>query len=183
MFLNNNPNGLWVNGSVGIIEDIDNSEIYVRTDNDLVVSVNKHKWSLYRYIYDSENRTLIQEKSGDFFQYPLKLAWAITIHKSQGKTFKKAIIDLKNGTFAHGQSYVALSRCVSLNGIGLVHPLNKKHLRTDYRIINYLTRLQYEAAEKKCPSAKKIKIINKAIKKNKLGEYLFGYSNNFKYSP
>jgi hypothetical protein len=182
MFLNNNQNGLWVNGTVGIIEDIDNSEIYVRLDNDLVVSVNRHKWSLYQYEYDSLNKNLVQVKTGDFFQYPLKLAWAITIHKSQGKTFNKVIIDLKSGTFAHGQSYVALSRCVSLNGIGLVHPLNKKHLKTDYRIIKYLTRLQYEAAEKKCPSAKKIKIINKAIKKNKSIDIVYLKPNDHKSS-
>jgi ATP-dependent exoDNAse (exonuclease V) alpha subunit len=182
MFLNNNPNGLWVNGTVGIIEDIDNSEIYVRLDNDLVVSVNRHKWSLYQYEYDSLNKNLVQVKTGDFFQYPLKLAWAITIHKSQGKTFNKVIIDLKNGTFAHGQSYVALSRCVSLNGIGLVHPLNKKHLKTDYRIINYLTRLQYEAAEKRCPATKKIKIINKAIKKNKSIDIVYLKPNDQKSS-
>ncbi len=166
MFLNNHSEGLWVNGTVGIIEEIDNSEIFVRTDNNLVVSVNKHKWSLYKYIYDSENKSLIQEKSGDFFQYPLKLAWAITIHKSQGKTFKKVIIDLKNGTFAHGQSYVALSRCVSLNGIGLVHPLKKNHIKTDHRIINYLTKIQYDAAEDRCSSAEKIKILKDAIDKN-----------------
>ena len=97
MFLNNNPNGLWVNGTVGIIEEIDNSEIYVRLDNDLVVSVNRHKWSLYQYEYDSLNKNIVQVKTGDFFQYQLKLAWAITIHKSQGKTFNKVIIDLKNG--------------------------------------------------------------------------------------
>lgn len=182
MFLNNNPNGLWVNGTVGVIEDIDNSEIYVRLDNNLVVTVNKHKWSLYQYEYDSVNKHLVQIKTGDFFQYPLKLAWAITIHKSQGKTFNKVIIDLKNGAFAHGQTYVALSRCVSLNGIGLVHPLNKKHLKTDYRVINYLTKLQYETAEKKCPSEKKIKIINAAIKKSKSIEIIYLKPNDQKFS-
>ena len=180
MFLNNHSDGLWVNGTVGIIEEIDNSEIFVRTDNNLVVSVNKHKWSLYKYIYDSENKNLIQEKTGDFLQYPLKLAWAITIHKSQGKTFKKAIIDLKNGTFAHGQSYVALSRCVSLNGIGLVHPLKKNHIKTDHRIINYLTKLQYDAAEDRCPTADKIKILKDAINKKSLINIVYLKPNDHK---
>lgn len=180
MFLNNHPDGLWVNGTVGQIEEIDRGEVFVRTDNDRIVPVTRHKWTLYKYTYDPENKVLSQEKTGDFFQYPLKLAWAITIHKSQGKTFKKVIIDFQNGTFAHGQAYVALSRCVSRSGIGLVRPLTPKHIRTDYRIIRYLTNLQYAAAEQQLPTDQKKAILDQAIREKKLIDIVYLKPNDHK---
>jgi len=180
MFLNNHPDGLWVNGTVGMIEEIDRGEIFVRTDSDRIVPVNKHRWTLYKYTYAPETRTLSQEKTGDFFQYPLRLAWAITIHKSQGKTFKKVIIDFQNGTFAHGQAYVALSRCVSRDGIGLVRPLNNKHIKTDYRIINYLTKLQYAASEQRLPLDQKKAVLKQAIQNNTMIDIVYLKPNDHK---
>ena len=147
MFLSNNPEGLWVNGTVGFIEDLDKDYVLVRTEQGAVVSVDPYKWSLYHYAYDSKSRALFRESIGTFTQLPLQLAWAITIHKSQGKTFDRVIIDLGRGTFAHGQTYVALSRCSSLDGMVLTKPVQKDHIIMDYRVINFLTRFQYDLAE------------------------------------
>ena len=102
---------------------------------------------------------------GRFKQYPLILAWAVTIHMSQGKTFNKVIIDIGKGTFSYGQMYVALSRCTTLEGIVLKKPVLKKHIWTDYRVVKFLTKYQYNRAAQSCPVDDKIEIIRKAIDK------------------
>jgi hypothetical protein len=108
---------------------------------------------------------LLQSKTiGTFTQYPLMLAWAITIHKSQGKTFDRVIIDVGRGAFSSGQVYVALSRCTTLDGIVLRKLLQKKHIWTDYRVVDFLTRFQYDRAELSCPFETKISLIEKAIR-------------------
>ncbi|HON71987.1 MAG TPA: WYL domain-containing protein, partial [bacterium] len=104
------------------------------------------------------------ETIGSFTQYPLKLAWAVTIHKSQGKTFDRVIIDLERGVFAPGQVYVALSRCTSFEGIVLKKPVKKGHILLDKRIVEFLTRFQYKLSERDIPLEEKIRIINQAIK-------------------
>jgi ATP-dependent DNA helicase PIF1 len=91
------------------------------------------------------------------------LAWAVTIHKGQGKTFDKVIIDIGSGTFAHGQMYVALSRCTTLEGIVLRKPVLKKHIWTNYQVMDFLTRYQYHKAEATQPMDGKIEVIKKAI--------------------
>ena len=91
------------------------------------------------------------------------LAWAVTIHKGQGKTFDKVIIDIGNGTFAHGQMYVALSRCTTLEGIVLKKPALKKHIWTNYRVMDFLTKYQYDKAEQADPLVHKIELIRQAI--------------------
>lgn len=148
MFLNNDPQGQWVNGTLGQIEAIHLSgqEILVRHQDGHVVTVHPHKWTLYKYSYDATSKTLRQESEGAFTQYPLKLAWAITIHKSQGKTFDKVIIHLGKGSFATGQTYVALSRCRTLEGMQLTKALTKNNILTDYRVVQFLTRYQYKHA-------------------------------------
>jgi hypothetical protein len=92
------------------------------------------------------------------------LAWAVTIHKSQGKTFDRMIIDIGRGTFAHGQIYVALSRCTTLGGIVLRKPILKNHIWIDYKVVNFLTKYQYKKAEQSCPLDDKIEVIKTAIK-------------------
>ncbi|MEK9657220.1 MAG: AAA family ATPase [bacterium] len=142
MFLNNDSDDRWVNGSIGEISQIDTQEtsMQVILQNGQQVTVEPHKWELYRYTYDAETKKIEQEKMGDFRQFPLKLAWAMTIHKSQGKTFEKVYIDFGYGTFASGQAYVALSRCCSLAGLRLKQPLTLSHLRVDTRVQKWLTR-------------------------------------------
>jgi hypothetical protein len=91
------------------------------------------------------------------------LAWAVTIHKSQGKTFDRVVIDIGRGAFTHGQTYVALSRCTTLDGIVLKKPILKKHIWTDYKVVKFLTRYQYQKAEQSCPVDNKVEAIKRAI--------------------
>lgn len=164
MFLNNNADGLWVNGTIGAVEDIDEQEIIVRTQDGYQVSVEPYKWTLYRYIFEKETKRLLQENIGSFIQYPLNLAWAVTIHKSQGKSFDRVIIDLGRGTFAHGQAYVALSRCRTFSGMVLAAPLKKGHIIMDGKVVAFLTQFQYAASEGRCPLDEKIQFIEGAIR-------------------
>jgi predicted DNA-binding transcriptional regulator YafY len=113
------------------------------------------------------------ETAGTFTQYPLKLAWGVTIHKSQGKTFQRAIIDLGRRAFAAGQTYVALSRCTALEGLSLARPVRPSDVMTDWRIVNYLTGQQYGVSEQARPLAEKIKFIEQAIKDGALLEILY----------
>ena len=111
-----------------------------------------------------ENGQIRSEVVGSFTQYPLMLAWAVTIHKAQGKTFQRAIIDIGRGTFAHGQMYVALSRCTSLEGIVLKRPVEMKHIWMDRAVVDFMTGYQYSRAEKECPAEDKLRIIEEAIR-------------------
>ena len=94
-------------------------------------------WEIKNYQYNKEKKQVETQIMGRFVQYPMKLAWAVTIHKSQGKTFEKIYIDLANGAFAHGQVYVALSRCKSLDGVFLRRPLRQEDILVDRDILNY----------------------------------------------
>ncbi len=104
-----------------------------------------YTWEIFSY--KVEGNEIVSETVGTFTQYPLMLAWAVTIHKSQGKTFERVVIDIGKGTFAHGQMYVALSRCTSLDGIVLKQPILKKHIWMDWRVVQFVTRYQYGKAE------------------------------------
>lgn len=128
MFVNNDSERKWVNGTIGTIVDIDSilELIVVETSNGKTVEVTPHTWEISKYVF--EEGEFKREIIGSFKQMPLKLAWAITIHKSQGKTFDNVIIDLGRGSFAHGQTYVALSRCRSLEGMILKRPIYKKDI-------------------------------------------------------
>lgn len=131
-----------------------------------LVKVKKHTWDIYKLYYDAKTKSLGSNTIGSFTQYPLKLAWAVTIHKGQGKTFDKVIIDIGRGTFTHGQTYVALSRCTSLDGIVLKKPIKKHHILMDWKIVNFLTKYQYQLSDKKCSFDDKVSIIKEAITKN-----------------
>ncbi len=166
MMLNNDAEGRWVNGSIGKIIDIaqngkgEGIVVAELADGD-EVEVTPFTWEIYRFFVDGGQ--LHSETVGKFTQYPLMLAWAVTIHKGQGKTFDKVIIDIGSGTFAHGQMYVALSRCTTLEGIVLKKPALKKHIWTNYQVMDFLTMYQYQKAEAACPTDSKIEIISKAI--------------------
>jgi len=182
MMLNNDAAGRWVNGSVGKIVDIvsesNEAVIVVELQGGDTVDVTPHTWEVFRFYVD-EGR-LQSETLGSFVQYPLMLAWAVTIHKSQGKTFEKVIIDIGRGAFAHGQTYVALSRCTTLEGIVLKRPILKKHVWTDYRICDFLTKYQYGKAEKACPVGDKSRLIEETIKEQGLLEIVYLKPNDEK---
>ncbi len=166
MLLNNDPLGRWVNGSIGKIISIDKQERIIRAllNNGKTVEVEPHTWEIFNYSYDAEAKKIKSKIVGSFTQYPLKLAWAITIHKSQGKTFDKVIIDIGSGTFSHGQIYVALSRCTSFEGIILKKPIQKKHIFMDYRVVKFITGYQYNLSEENFSLEEKTRIIKEAIK-------------------
>lgn len=171
MLLNNDSEGRWINGSVGkIVEIWDREEgpdvITVELTDGNVVDVEPFKWEIFEYKFNQEKGNLETEVVGSFTQYPLRLAWAITIHKSQGKTFEKVILDIGKGTFSPGQVYVALSRCTSLEGIVLKKEIQKKHVFMDWRIIDFLTKYQYQLSEEKMPLEEKVDFIKEAISEN-----------------
>lgn len=144
MFLNNDTDKRWVNGTLGVIEGIIQKEqeediILVKLEDGKTVDVKKYTWEIYQYYFDEVSSSLASKVIGYFTQYPLKLAWAVTIHKSQGQTFDRVVIDVGRGTFAHGQMYVALSRCTTLAGVTLKRPLDKSHVIMDQRIVEFMT--------------------------------------------
>jgi hypothetical protein len=140
----------FVNGTVGRVvrmksEDGIPAVTVVTTDNRTVV-VKPYTWEVTKYRFDERKRQITADTVGTFYQLPMMLAWAVTIHKSQGKTFDRVVVDLSRGTFAHGQTYVALSRCTTLNGLVFTKPIKKGHILLDWRIVKFLTTHQYNQA-------------------------------------
>ena len=131
----------YVNGTIGKIIKLSNDSITVQIedrDGELKnIEVEKQTWEILRYKLGDDPSKIDTETIGSFKQYPLRLAWAITIHKSQGKTFDKVIIDLTGGAFEHGQTYVALSRCRTLEGIVLKQPVRPQDIKVDERIVEF----------------------------------------------
>ena len=169
MLLNNDSKGRWINGTIGWIKEIKKDKIIVSLENGKKVSVQPFQWEIFETFFNKKTNSLDKKILGSFLQYPIKLAWALTIHKSQGKTFNKIIIDTSGGIFAPGQIYVALSRATTLEGIILKNKIKKSAIFTDWRIVKFLTQYQYKLGEKRTPLKKKIKLIKEAIEnKNKL---------------
>jgi hypothetical protein len=147
MMLVNDKEGKWVNGSIGIIKSLLENKIIVEINN-IHYTVNKNTWETIDYIYDKDLDVLTTKTTGTFTQYPLMLAWAITIHKSQGKTFDSVIIDLDSGAFAHGQTYVALSRCKTLEGITLKRLIREKDIIVDDEVTVFINEMNRRLSHK-----------------------------------
>lgn len=168
MLVSNDSRGRWVNGTLGRVVRVvagrgdEPPVVLVELQDGDLVEVGPHTWELYEYyVEDGQLRSRVV---GRYVQLPLTLAWAVTIHKSQGKTFDRVIIDIGRGAFAPGQVYVALSRCRTLEGIVLRRPIQKKHIWVDYRIADFLTRLHYLQADEVLPPDRRRALIEEAIR-------------------
>ena len=169
MMLNNDEQGRWVNGTIARVIGFERHEvlpediIMAELADGQKVEIGRHRWDIYNFHYNKSARRIDSETVGSFDQYPFRLAWAVTIHKGQGKTFERVILDIGNGTFSPGQLYVALSRCVSLAGLILKKPVRKCHVWLDWRVVKYMTGFQYQKSELVMSLADKTKMIEAAI--------------------
>ena len=148
IFIKNDYERRWVNGTIGTVNgfDMDGSTLYITTDDGRECDVKRESWRNIRYTYNEEKKQVEEEELGTFTQFPVRLAWAITVHKSQGLTFSRAVIDFTGGVFAGGQTYVALSRCTSLEGIRLKKPITRADIFVRPEITEFATHFNNQQA-------------------------------------
>ena len=142
----------WVNGTIGTVTRILGGTVRVEIDGE-EVDVEPAVWERFRYAYDPNTKKLSRDVVAEFTQFPLRLAWAVTIHKSQGKTYDRAIIDLGSGAFAPGQTYVALSRLTSLDGLYLSRPLRPSDIRVDEDVRRFMRDAWLAASTPELPTS------------------------------
>lgn len=145
VFIRNDMERRWVNGTLATITSLAPDYFEVTLEDGQVHKVEPEIWENMHYTYDESERTIKEEVKGTFTQFPVKLAWAITIHKSQGLTFSHVVIDLGSGAFSGGQTYVALSRCTSLSGIVLTGPLSQRDIFVSPAVKQFSTRFNNQA--------------------------------------
>lgn len=127
----------WANGTLAVVSELTPTSVKVYI-NKVEYSIDRHTWEKKVYDYDPESKKLVHRVVSKFNQYPICLAYALTIHKAQGQTYQSVAIDMHNGAFDTGQTYVALSRCVALDNLYLVTPIKSQDIRVDQEVVNYM---------------------------------------------
>lgn len=134
IFIRNDKENRWVNGTVAKIYELTTDTIKVELENGDIYKLERETWDNIQYTYDEKEKKVVENVLGSFSQFPIKPAWALTVHKSQGLTFSKVAIDFGGGAFTSGQTYVALSRCTKLEGITLLKPLSARDIIISYAV-------------------------------------------------
>ena len=137
IFVKNDKDGRWINGTIGKVERCGVEDITVELEDGKSYVVEPAEWENMQYTFDEKENRIKEVVLGTFKQFPLKLAWALTVHKSQGLTFNKIIVDFTGGAFSSGQTYVALSRCTSLEGISLCQYLSERDIIVNPTVVEF----------------------------------------------
>jgi len=145
IFVRNDKDGRWVNGTIAKVASLSEKQIIVELEDEEYVEVLPEVWENIQYTFNEQENKIEEKLLGTFTQYPLKLAWALTVHKSQGMTFNHVVLDFVGGAFTGGQTYVALSRCTSIDGISLLKPITQRDIFVNSDVVNFSRTFNDEA--------------------------------------
>ncbi len=179
MLLNNDKTGKWVNGDIGQVSLLGVNSVRVVFEDNTYDDIGLNVWEKVEFVYDDELGRVAPVVTGKFIQLPIKLAWAMTIHKSQGKSYEKVHINFGNGTFTDGQAYVAFSRCRSLNGLSIEQTINLSDIKTDPMVQQFMLGTSTKKREVSAsPSSMPTKNTNSPLTKSELNRF-----NSFLENP